>query len=59
MSLVVNQIRGNKLLGNCHNNQCIVACMDISRQVTSFTDILCPFRIVYEVFGVWGRSVLP
>lgn len=40
MSLIVNQIRGSKLLDNCCNNQCIVACMDIYRQVTHFTDIL-------------------
>lgn len=59
MSFIVNQICGNKLLGNCHNNQCIVACMDVYRQVTNFTDILCPFCIVYEVLNVWGGSVLP
>lgn len=41
------------LLGNCHNNQCIVACMDIYRQVTNFTDILCPFCSVY-----WGLQCL-
>lgn len=40
MSFIVNQICGNKLLDNCCNNQCIVACMDIYRQVTNFTDIL-------------------
>lgn len=40
MPLIVNQICGNKLLDNCCNNQCIVACLDIYRQVTGFTDIL-------------------
>lgn len=58
MPFLVNQICGSKLLGNCCNNQCIVACMDIYRQVTNFTDILCPFCFVYEVLNVLGRSVL-
>jgi len=40
MSFIVNQICGSKLLANCCNNQCIVACLDIYRQVTNFTDIL-------------------
>lgn len=59
MSFIVNQTPGNKLLGNCCNNQCIVACLDIHRQVTNFTDILCPLCFVDEVFSVLGRSVLP
>jgi len=29
MPLIVNQICGSKLLDNCCNNQCIVACMDV------------------------------